>query len=171
MWSHENRGTDTAGLQVRQHMMAAKEQNQSAAAIFVDVVGAFDSVHRTEIFQGNMSAEMSDLGIDEDLIRQAASAHRQTWTVTDGMPEASETTQGVRPGDAYGSMMFNILMAKVLGKIDEELKEKGIRLRLPAASRESLCSGEEEQEEDYAIDVSFVDDGTFLLLDKASKPA
>ena len=166
-----HKGTDLASLHVRQHFAKSRQQDRSCAAVFIDAVGAFDNVQRDLLFQEEGSEVMLKLGIDPVLIQQAKSAHRQTWTVVEGMGDATHTSQGVRPGDSYGSMFFNILMTRVLEEIATELAEKGIGLVLPRVSKEQLIEGSNDEEVNFDVDVSYVDDGTFLLQDNAKNPA
>ena len=78
--------------------------------VFVDVVGAFDAVLRSEVF--DPGADLERLGVPKALADQARASHRETWLCTEGLDNTVHTKRGVRPSDAYGSLVFNILMEK-----------------------------------------------------------
>merc|ERR1712194_227090 len=102
---------------------------------------------------------MDILGITSELESQIRAAHENTWIVNEGLPGALRTRKGVRPGDPWGSLVFNLLMATLLEKVQERLREHGIRLTLPSATQQDVVhNNTAAEEEDFDTDVSFVDD-------------
>ena len=43
-----------------------------------------------------------------------------------GISSPTETFKGTRPGDPYGDLIFNVVMAEVISEIEKDLKAEGL---------------------------------------------
>ena len=89
-----NRGTDIAALQIREFVTTGVKAQQSTAAMFIDVIGAFDNVCRETLLSPGGALDL--LQIPKDLQAQTRAAHRQTCLVSEGLEGTLLTPKGVR---------------------------------------------------------------------------
>ena len=137
----KHRGTDIAVLTARVFLDKRKAQNRSAAALFADVIAAFDSAIRQQLLpiddkhEGHLgellnafaedgkhaimnitlgSCAAKEAGVPEHLPELAADVHTAAWFSIRGTGGVTETILGTKPGDPLGDLLYNLLMLRVL---------------------------------------------------------
>ncbi|OLP76767.1 hypothetical protein AK812_SmicGene43255, partial [Symbiodinium microadriaticum] len=131
----------------RAYLAYARQQNISAAILFVDISAAYYGVIREAILgaQGDgrpIEALASSLGLSRDdlqrlqyfineepvlrtqqasdlLCEVANELHQNTWFLLSGDTQLIETYRGTRPGGSLADVIFNILFCKVLDRRDK----------------------------------------------------
>ena len=198
---HQSTDFATHKLRIFWHM--GQQQHRSTAIFFIDVKAAFYSVLREFIFGAPADAETlarlcMRLAVPpethQQLIHNLASfqpllprdhqlhdlveeQHASTHFGIRSLDHCTAATKkGTRPGDPWGDIIWNILMASIAKEIDAQLIEQGLVDAMPCAD---IGLGKEVGGRVHIPGVIFVDDHAVpistddpaLLLSKLSKVA
>ena len=126
---YKQRGTDVCSFVVRSFMQSVVPMRWSCAVLFVDIVAAFDSLIRPQLFKCygdnangmdvlrtlNMPADIVQLALDcciDSILSQAnvpphlealiSNSHQCSWFSTDCVFDIVRSTKGSKAGDALG---------------------------------------------------------------------
>ena len=149
------------GAQAVRHFLAwQKSIGNSTAVLFCDVASAFYKVLRelaigATCSDADLAGIVSRLGLEPEVMAELRKAlngktvyqemgatqqqqmllHeslQQTWFTSDGQT-CIQTQRGTRPGDSWADIVFNILVAHVLRKVQKRLDEHHMITIVPAA--------------------------------------
>jgi len=110
-------------------------------------------------------------GVRPHLREVVHEAHRCAWFSTDGLRGVSRSSRGSLPGDPLGDVMFNYTMTDVLQEVTGWALESGLASVVAAPAERSFYvqPSSQRREPRTLLDVSYVDDATFVVL--ARSPA
>ena len=168
--------TDLAAHVLRSFLEFAKIEVHLVGILFVDVISTFYSVLRQFIFiMGSIDEDIAELFAKFDLPPEAilelfatidggpifdhidvfphlkalfTELHLNAWFCTEGVNYAAETDTGTKPGDPFGDLVSNFLLAKIQDVIHQRLQNDGIGSMVQTnvcrtlSSRGSLCFAE-----------------------------
>ena len=145
------RGTDFASHRVRTLIEYSRTKRKPMALLFLDVVGAFDSLLREIVltllesmeivldFLKNLSPDadtydrlrnlvngksiLSKIGTTKHLETMISTLHHCTWFSTPNAASVIATKRGSRPGNALGDVLFNVLVTHVLEFVEQQLAD------------------------------------------------
>ncbi len=189
------RGTDQASHAVRLFLEWCTLKLHTGAVLFVDAVSAFYSVVRglvmdLDVSDGAIAYLFSSLsmppaaihelaaklqeqpilaGLDvhPHLHRQVAEMHQNTWFSVQGIQPIAQTERGSKPGDPFGDVVFNFLMARIVRGISADLEQAGIGFKFDVPVDVlgiPPCT-------ESAPDVSYVDDLALKILPPSPQAA
>ena len=106
------------------------------------------------------------LGVDLGIAELLRSLHTNAWMRLTADSDYLCTRRGGRQGCRVGSIVFNLIYAIALHELRNELKEKGVLLRLPVASGAAPWDDPSGSAENPAepFDAAFVDDETVCVV-------
>lgn len=130
------------------------------AAIFLDVVGAFDNFSREVVFEGQDPVYQAHLGATRaaELLK---SMFRHSWASVQGIAKVMKTTKSCKPGDSWADVAWGLPYTRLLNTLSERLKEEGIEFSInfkkdgPIFS--DIATGLFDAQVPLA-DISFIDD-------------
>ena len=153
------RGSDFCHHLVRSFFTAYAAKRLPAAALFVDVIGAFDSLIRSTLFEDIRSDEQVAFvlrqlnfkpSVFRELVERARSfsilananvpphlellvsqCHTHSWFSTQNLFNVVETSVGSRAGNPFADVMFNFLVTTVMCELEEAAHEDGLIEPLP----------------------------------------
>ena len=101
-------------------------------------------------------------GVSQVLGKLIEASHATSWMSCDGLDSFVLSTQGSKPGDPLGDIIFTFLIVKVLRKIKQAARREGISctLHLPASS---TVFGNFEQASEELDAINYVDDCAFPI--------
>ena len=165
----------------------ARVSKTPAAIIFLDLSAAFDRVlrqlivgvvHTTDTMEqllrkAGVAEELANkfgaffeqrcilhqMRADESLARIIHNAHVGVWFRMEATTGVAITSTGSRAGDAFGTTLFNLLMASALQMLEQLLCDLGMETRIGVPSKtDMLCMKADFEEYATYVDMSFVDD-------------
>ena len=169
----------------------ARECGLSSAQIYVDVVGAFDTVLRQLLFDTPITDTIiafviKGLGCGPEVMHELAKhiadqsfladtsmspytrrclqeCHESTWFSTQGLQVVAGTEVGSIPGDPLGDIVFNFISSRVHGTLEVELHEAGLLSEIDAPPCLATVPGHPTRRM-RLFDNVYVDDAAFMLL-------
>ena len=187
-----NRGTDYAAHYVKSLLEVTHIRRLCVALVFIDVIGAFDALIRSIIVMSLQSHEqlrnhLSAFCPDENIINEVmvlsmrrsvlaeagvsphveimtSLLHEHTWFATQGTPSIVRTQRGSRPGNCLGDILFNFLIARVMGEVEQRLIEADMRTPAPQLHANSItqsfrsCSLLSDVDTPRVLDIDYCDD-------------
>lgn len=182
------KGTDMANHSLRLLQKYAERSRQSLSILFVDCISAFYALIRQLVVPVESSDEaivfllqslnfgsdtmqepreafvqpraLSEAGASPHLQKQMADSFIGTWLRVDGSCKLAQTHRVSRPGDVFGDIIFNLLVAKIDIAIDTALAIRGLITLLPFDGTRAF-EGVVDEHELGCVEmpkVSFVDD-------------
>ena len=186
-----HRGTALCSHFSRSFFGYACERSLCAAQLYVDVIGAFDTVLRQLLFQNELSDEviafvLNSLGMDAEVMHKLAQhisnkdfldssgmskftqmcfqkCHEDTWISTQGLQEIATTEVGSIPGDPLGDIAFNFVSSRVHTDLESQLLAAGLLSEVEAPPCLSGLTGHELGPLTM-FDNVYVDDAAFMIL-------
>ena len=171
----------------------AKTLGHSAAGIYCDLSDAFHRVVRELVLHTPSSDEelahiarsvgitpedftaYRDLASHDTLLEEAEvpkhtrllleASHQHTYFTIDGLHTITETYTGSRPGDPYGTFLFNLAFACHLKQIKIRFQHAGLTQTVTWSGVWDTTSQGTAVTVETHVDPSFVDDTLFVLID------
>ncbi|CAK0837731.1 unnamed protein product [Prorocentrum cordatum] len=190
-------GTDVAHHLVRAVIEYASLHCLSILVLFIDFVKAFDGIIRELIFGFSVSSQespveyLAPLGVDQDVAEWLASCicseggvfeqwnvdpkvtslvarlHEGSWFSHGSLDTVVRSHKGGRQGCVFGATVFNAGYSVPIKMPHEEMRRKGIALRVRSGEKAfwgtTEDEGEEAATEEEIIDATFVDDECIAL--------
>ena len=153
---------------LRLFMSACRQSGRSCGIIFLDIKTAYYQVVREVVAKAAQPQDFLDeitatfdlppnamtalrthidaeaasrqLGLCEFLEHLLAELHSSTWFSVDQSDQVTETRLGTRPGSCFADVLFNILFAKILGGVRNELAEAGVLTELQWSGQRGILS-------------------------------
>ena len=191
------KGTDFAAHGLRLAQKYAQHSRKSAMFIFYDLVAAFHKVLRQLLFGSGPwdedlarvmaeldmpedamhelyqvltnSSVMKEAGVDDHLRDIMEEAHCDTWFTIDGSEHPTRTKTGSRPGNPWGSTVFNFFCAWVLRRMNQRLLHEDLLEKVPYSGERSIMGGANNSHSVALDGFSFVDDLVHAAMDEASR--
>lgn len=149
---------------IRQLAMPLDSSDEHMAWLFAQLKLPADALQELERQLAEKSViEKAEVG--EHLAEMVTEAHSGTYFCMDGFEEVVQTSTGTRPGDPYGDIVFNFVMAQLVKGIRCDLEARDIGVSLPWTSKKSPFPAEYTEETRGSIDPTFVDDYALLRTD------
>eukprot|EP00929_Paragymnodinium_shiwhaense_P069733 TRINITY_DN35186_c0_g1_i3.p1 TRINITY_DN35186_c0_g1~~TRINITY_DN35186_c0_g1_i3.p1 ORF type:complete len:1769 (+),score=383.89 TRINITY_DN35186_c0_g1_i3:478-5784(+) len=170
------KGTDMAIHNARAFQRVQKKKNRASAALFVDVVGAFDSIRRERLAAipseglqgGSLERALTKLGVSPGLQRAVTATFAAPWMTVEGADRVCKTHLGTKAGDPLGDLLFLCEFAVALNRVHAALRRADI-LEVTELRAGSILQRSEDEPIAGAtdeIDVSFIDDVVFTMSGK-----
>ena len=121
-----------------------------------DAVREVSQRSRTYKFWTNAGGTAMQLAVLTD-------AHRFSWMSMEGLSEVIEPTRGSLAGTPWADFVFAIVMLVIIRRIRAQLAREGITLHISKEVAQQLWGDTSLADEVICSDVSYVDDGTFVV--------
>ena len=191
------RGTDFAAHMVRLFLQSSAQERVSSAALFVDAVAAFDRVIRELVFgagsldDASIARVAERLELPPDAMSELAQAlqepsaftdaavpgalnalvaemHEGSWFAIEGMRTITTTAKGAKPGDPFGDIVFNFLMARVLRRAKSDMAAQGLVESVPIRGTGVFPCVEQGLSRASLTGADYIDDAVFFV--RAARP-
>ena len=137
----------TAYYQVIREVVA---KNDQPSTFIDDIVQRFQlPVEATAKLRHHIDADAASrqMGLSNYLEHLLAELHSSTWFTVEGSDRITETRLGTRPGSCFADVLFNLLCAKILHLVHDQLEDAGVMTELHWSGSRGLPDPQREIEQ------------------------